>query len=112
MFIQTKDKKMFLFAGLWSGYKKPDGEMLYTTTIITTRANEMMEDIHDRMPVILDLEQAKAWVDSTVTDRTFLESLLQPYDSKKMTYYPVSTLVNHVKNDDMNCIQPQEEGIV
>lgn len=117
MYIQTKDRQMFLFAGLWSSYQKPDGTKLYTTTIITTSANEMMSDIHDRMPVILDLEQAKVWLDMNIKDRSVLQSLLQPYDSTKMTYHPVSTLVNKVENDVPQCIQPisdskQEEGFV
>lgn len=111
MYIQKDDKKMMLFAGLWSSYKKEDGTNLYTTTIITTEANELMSDIHDRMPVILDLNQAKAWIDPSVKDREFLQSLLKPYE-RDMTYYPVSRVVNSVKNETPECIVPMEEGLV
>ena len=42
------------FAGLWEGFKWPDGTVLRTFTIITTNANAMMAELHDRMPVILE----------------------------------------------------------
>lgn len=110
MLIQMKDKKMFLFAGLWSSHKRDDGSTLYTTTIITTKANEMMSDIHDRMPVILDKNQALEWLDYTVTNTKNLQTLLHQYNSDKMTYHPVSSIVNNAKNDTIECMQPIQEN--
>lgn len=54
---------------------------MYTCTIITTKPNELMEDIHDRMPVILTDENEKEWLNPKNTDLDYLQSLLQPYDA-------------------------------
>jgi putative SOS response-associated peptidase YedK len=110
MLIQLKDRRMFMFAGLWSSFKRDDGSILYTTTIITTKANEMMSDIHDRMPVILDAESAFQWLDETETDPTTLQDLLVQYRDEDMTFFPVSSIVNNAKNDSIECIKPLQEN--
>lgn len=105
MYIKVDDQEMFMFAGLWSSYKKEDGSTLYTTTIITTEANELMSDIHDRMPVILNPEQAKQWLKRD-QDSGVLQSLLTQYPSNKMSYYEVSPYVNKAGNEGIECITP------
>ena len=55
------------FAGLWDRWKMNDQELV-TCTIITTRANKMISPIHERMPVILDEEARRTWLDHTITD--------------------------------------------
>ncbi len=50
------------FAGLWEGFKWPDGIALRTFTILTTNANASMAELHDRMPVILEPEDWSAWL--------------------------------------------------
>ena len=60
-----KDQSIFPIAGLWSTYVKPDGTKHFSTTIITTQANELMREIHNtkqRMPVILKKEDEKLWL--------------------------------------------------
>ena len=52
--IARQDGQPMAFGGLWEGSKWPDGTVLRTFTIITTNANSMMGDLHDRMPVILE----------------------------------------------------------
>jgi putative SOS response-associated peptidase YedK len=56
--IVPSDGTPVAFAGLWEGWKGPDGETLRTFTIVTTEANADMARLHNRMPVILELE---AW---------------------------------------------------
>ena len=102
--VLMKDKKIFPIAGLWSTYTKSDGSKLYTTTIITTQANELMTDIHDRMPVILSEDNKKKWLDPHVSDLDQLKSMLKPYASSFMYAYPVSDIVNNSKNDMKECI--------
>jgi hypothetical protein len=47
----------FGIARIWEGWRHPEsGELLRTFCIITTSANELLDDIHDRMPVILPPE--------------------------------------------------------
>ena len=101
-----KNRQPFAFAGLWDVWKTPEGDTLLSFTIITTRANELMERIHDRMPVILHEKDEAKWLDPEFKDTEKLSSLLQPYPSEQMVAYKVSTIVNSPKNDTPSCIEP------
>lgn len=78
------DHEVFGFAGLYDSWRTPSGEMLYTYTIITTTANELVTHAHDRMPVILPRDKEEAWIDPSVEDPFFLQSLLEPYPAELM----------------------------
>ena len=101
-----KSRDPFAFAGLWDAWKTPEGEMLLSFTIITTTANELMEPIHDRMPVILHEKDEGMWLDPQLNDSEKLSTLLKPYPSNEMGAYKVSTIVNSPKNDTPKCIEP------
>ena len=107
--ILKKDEKLFPMAGLWSTFTKDDGSKLHTCTIITTEANELMKDIHERMPVILDDDSLKTWLNPRVTNLYELSKLLRPYDAKQMKSYAVSHVVNSSKNETADCIKPLSE---
>jgi putative SOS response-associated peptidase YedK len=100
-----QNEQPFAFAGLWETWDK-HGETLYTCTIITTKANELVGMIHDRMPVILPQEWHDAWLDPKLEDTDYIKSLLQPYPAEEMKMYEVSTIVNSPKNDVADCIKP------
>lgn len=106
MRIRLKSGELFAFAGLWSRWVSPEGQAIHTCTIITTRPNELMKDIHDRMPVILRKEDEDAWLDPRNQDTEYLRQFLEPYDGKQMEAYEVSTVVNSPKNDGPECIEP------
>lgn len=94
---------IFAFAGLWSYWNAPEGNTIYSCSIITTGANGYLRDIHDRMPVILTQEeQFEKWLG--VSGPGELKQLLQPYDGK-MVAYAVSTMVNSPKNDNEKLIE-------
>ncbi|MFB4165406.1 SOS response-associated peptidase [Alteribacillus sp. JSM 102045] len=97
--IYLKNEKVFGFAGLWEKWTNDQGEDVFTCTIITTKANEFMRDIHDRMPVILSKANEKVWLDPAVQNTEELTSLLTPLDSSLMTAYQVSSDVNNPKNN-------------
>ena len=63
-----------------------------------------MEPIHNRMPVILPRDVEQVWLDESITDSTFLKSLLTPYSSDQMMAYEVSPFVNSVKNIGPECL--------
>src|SRR5699024_6651377 len=65
--IQLKSEESFAFAGLWDNWET-EGEVIHSCTIITTKPNNLMSDIHNRMPVILPKEDEKAWLDRTNED--------------------------------------------
>ncbi|MEH7356967.1 SOS response-associated peptidase [Neobacillus drentensis] len=105
MRIKLKSNELFAMAGIWEGWKSPDGKTLYTCSVITTGPNELMKDIHDRMPVILKREDEKIWLDPGISDTTSLKPLLVPFDENEMETYEVSSLVNSPKNNSIELIQ-------
>lgn len=105
MRIMMKNEELFSFAGLFDTWSGPEGEKIHTCTIITTRPNEVVKDIHDRMPVILHQEDEAIWLDRERYDTSLLQSLLVPYDPDQMRAYPVSSMVGSPRNDVPECIQ-------
>jgi putative SOS response-associated peptidase YedK len=96
----------FGFAGLWTGRRDPEsGDWLRTCTIITTKANDLVAPVHDRMPVILPRASEDAWLDREVAVEEAL-ALLQPYPPGAMQAADASMLVNSVKNDDERLLDP------
>src|SRR6266478_8756655 len=77
-------------------------------TILTTTPNPLLADIHDRMPVILHLENHDLSLDPAIRDTISVSEMLRPFDPVLMRSYPVSTRVNHVVNDDAECAKPLE----
>jgi putative SOS response-associated peptidase YedK len=100
-----KSERPFAFAGLWEKWDK-HGDSMYTCTIITTKANELVKEIHERMPVILPKEWEEVWLDPAIDDTEYLKSLLRPYPAEEMKMYEVSTAVNSAKNDVEECVKP------
>ena len=106
MWIGLKSKRPFAFAGLWEHWKAAEGEPLETCTIITTAPNELMQAIHNRMPVILSPASYDQWLDPTVQQVEPLKALLRPYSGEELMAYPVSTLVNNPRHDVPQCLEP------
>lgn len=98
-YIYPKGADLFAFAGITERWNGPDGPV-YTCAIITTDANELMQEIHDRMSVILKPDDHAAWLDPDNQAMAELKALLKPYPSKAMAAHPVSTRVNAPKNND------------
>lgn len=94
--IRLKNGEVFAFAGLWDRWEQ-NGEKMQTCTIITTEANPLMKEIHDRMPVILTRETEKIWLDRNAGEEA--KKVLTPYDHHEMEAYPISSLVNSPKNE-------------
>src|SRR5262245_43430702 len=76
-FYQVDGGKPFAFAGLWETWHG-DGDPLETCAILTTDANDLAKQVHNRMPVILTGEQAFAWIDREISDEAALEQMLKP----------------------------------
>ena len=105
-YVRLKSGEPFGFAGLWERWAGPSGETIHSCTIITTTPNELMADIHHRMPVIVPREAEERWLDPTVEDPQKVLPLLQPYAEGELEAYAVSTLVNSPRNDMAACIEP------
>ncbi len=97
------DDSVFAFAGLWERWRDPAGEVVETCTILTTKPNSLVADVHDRMPVILKSEDYDLWLDPGVTDAALVADCFKPIEPRLMKQYPVSTRVNRAENDDQDC---------
>ena len=94
---------VFAFAGLWDRWRDPKNNILETCTILTTRPNSIVADVHDRMPAILQSEDYERWLDPGITDAATVLDCLKPFDGGLMKKYPVGPRVNRPENDDEEC---------
>jgi putative SOS response-associated peptidase YedK len=98
--IRIKDEPIMSVAGVWEHWKSQEtGEVVNSFSIITTAANTFMQNIHDRMPVILDRKDEPEWLDPENDDTDKLKALLKPCPSDWLDAYEVSTLVNSPRNN-------------
>jgi putative SOS response-associated peptidase YedK len=104
-YITLKKGGLFSFAGLYEVWRDAEGKELKTFTIITTTPNELMEPIHNRMPVILERDVEGLWLDEDAPPEGLL-SLLTSYPAHKMTAFPVSDKVNKPIDNDESLIMP------
>jgi putative SOS response-associated peptidase YedK len=104
--IALKDNSIFAFAGPWERWKdKATGHLLETYTIVTTDPNELVEPLHNRMPVILAPRDYERWL--APADPAHLPiDLLRPFPAEGMTAWKVSNAVGNVKNDEPGLIVP------
>ena len=112
-YIHRRDGEPLALAGLWATWRDPEsGERIRTCTIITSAANELVADVHDRMPVALPREAWAEWLDPDIGEVSDLQELLRTYPAAAMAMHPVSTLVNKVQNNVPELIVPLETGAV
>jgi putative SOS response-associated peptidase YedK len=107
-FIHLKDSPLFGFAGLYDHWKDPTGKEVLSYTIITTKANDMLRPLHERMPVILTPEEEEAWLDAEQYPVNDVVGFLKPYPADKMEAYPVSKDVNSARIDSPDLIKRRE----
>lgn len=110
-YIFLKSQEPFAFAGLWETWKSPEGETVKSCTILTTKPNEFMEPIHNRMPVILSGETEALWLDPMTEEPDVLQPLIQPAPAELMESRIVSSLVNSPKNNSPECVVPITGGL-
>jgi putative SOS response-associated peptidase YedK len=98
MYMTPTDGRGLAFAGLYE-FWGPPGETLTTCTIITTPAQGVLAEIHDRMPLVLPSGAWARWLDPAITDPA---DLLVPWDEARGAHLelrPVATTVNRVENN-------------
>ena len=100
--ISRQEQQLFSFAGLWE-YWEHEKETIYSCTIITTAANNLMRPIHHRMPVIIDNSNINQWLDKQAS-LEIIQQLLVSDDYQNMRLTPVSDWVNSPLHNDKNCL--------
>jgi putative SOS response-associated peptidase YedK len=102
--IARADGTMLAFAGLWEGWRSPDGDVLRTFAIITTDANAQMSALHSRMPVILEKADWPLWLGEADSGA---EMLLRPAAEGVLRIWPVDKRVGNVRNDGPELLEPE-----
>jgi len=112
-FIRPKGGGTLAMAGLYEIWRDPskdddaDDRFLWTCTVITTDAPDDLGKIHDRMPLMVEPDRWAAWLDPR-TDKDSVLDLLVPAAPGRLEAYPVSTMVNAVKNNGPELVEPLE----
>lgn len=110
MFITLPDERPFAFAGLWDIWqdKSEPGSVYCSCTIITRETVGDLRKIHDRMPVVLQPDSYKAWMDHDGYKIESLQEILSRNSVTEFAFYPVSKNVNAVRNNEPGNIEPVE----
>ena len=113
--IRMHDDGPFLMAGIWDRWRDKtadetadETEPLETFSILTTAANRIASEIHDRMPVILGPNDYDRWLDPELENVEDLSYMFEPYDAREMRLDAVSTRVNSARNDDPGCVEIEQ----
>jgi putative SOS response-associated peptidase YedK len=108
--IHTPADAPLAFAGLWAPWKDPaTGRWLLSASVVTTAANSTVSELHNRMPVILDGDAWRLWLDPDVRDEGLLMSLLEPAPDELLELVPVSPLVNNANNEGAGLLITHDE---
>jgi putative SOS response-associated peptidase YedK len=104
--IAMKDGSPFAIAGIWEGWRHPEtGEIIRTFAVIIIEANELVAEIHNRMPVIIAPENYDRWLSPIEPDP---RDLLAPYPSEPIVMWPISMRVNAPRNDSEDMLERVE----
>ncbi len=107
-FFAPAGDDLMSFAGLWERWDGGDGTV-ESCTILTTGPNELMEPIHNRMPVIVTPDDYDLWLDTGSRDMEHLERLFSPVEPSFLTVRPVSTRVNSPRNEGSGLIEAVDD---
>jgi putative SOS response-associated peptidase YedK len=112
-FIRPKDGGVLAMAGLYEIWRNPEvaadddeGSFLWTCAVITTRAEDDLGHLHDRMPMLVEAERYDDWLDASAIEGDDLLDLLVPAAPGRLEAVPVSTAVNDVRHQGPDLIEP------
>ncbi len=103
-YISRKDEALLAIAALWETWASPNGEVVHSCCMITSPANQLTEQFHNRMPVILSEEAQNIWLENNyIPDR--ITSILTSYPSNDLICYPVTTKMNNWRYDHSDAVK-------
>ncbi len=106
--IERVDRDPYAYAGLWETWIPSEGDARVTCTILTTEANDVVGEIHDRMPVMLEPDQEATWLNGADVDE--LQAVCDPYPDEELRAHPVSKRVNNPENDSPELLEEIDIG--
>jgi putative SOS response-associated peptidase YedK len=101
--IARTDGDPMAFAGIWEGWRSPEGDILRSFAIVTTTANAQMVALHERMPVILEQADWPGWLGEAEID---FSTMLRPSADGVLRIWPVGKRVGNVRNDGPELLAP------
>lgn len=115
VYLRRADGEPMAMAGLWERWRPRDRRddataMVRSFTIVTGEPNELVADVHDRMPVLLPRQAWDDWLDPDNDDLEALARLLVPAPAALLVLHPVSSAVNHVDAQGPELVEPVDEG--
>ncbi len=111
-YIFRQDGAPLALAGLWEHWhSEEEGRDVESCAIITTSANTLVGRLHDRMPVILEPDDFRLWLDPQEESPEKLTTLLRPSGEDVLEMYPVSKYVNKAQNEGAQCIERNRERL-
>ena len=105
-YFKNKNDDLLAIAALWDRWQSPEGELIQSCCLITTSANDLMAPVHNRMPVLLDNDSMKEWMDNSQCNQSELLTLLKPYSGSDLMCYPVTTKMNNSRFTLHESIEP------
>lgn len=105
-FIRLLSNELMAIAGIYSIWESESGRNVYSCSMITTKANPLIQPVGNRMPVILEPEDYDSWLVHEPLDENTLNNLVKPFPMSKMAVNRVSEDVNNTDNDNPKLIQP------
>lgn len=111
-FVRPKDGGVLAMAGLYEIWRDPTraeddpDRFRWTCTVITTQAEDAVGHIHDRMPLMVERDRWAAWLDPAPASTDDLLALLQPAAPGRLDAFPVAVLVNNVRNNGPELLDP------
>lgn len=103
-YIRPVGDELFGLAGISERWNGPDGPVR-TVSLITTEPNELMREIHDRMPVIVERDEYAAWLDPANQDTAKLTTFIRSFPAEQMEAYPVSKAVSNARSEGAELIR-------
>jgi putative SOS response-associated peptidase YedK len=111
-YITRRDGRALAMAGLYEFWRDPSADpedrdaWLWTSTVLTTTAEDDVGRIHDRMPLMVPPERWAEWLDPANDDTAAAADLLVPASPGALDAWPVATLVNNVRNNGPELVDP------
>lgn len=110
-YLRRNDSRPLAIAGLFERWRSESGDWLMSCTVITTAASGGLDQIHERMPLVIEDEDLECWLARRELSPADRRRLLAPVDPGRLLGRAVRNRVGNVRNDDPELLEPAEPGL-
>jgi len=106
------DDSVFLMAGIWERWTGEENQSFESYTVLTTQANALIAQYHDRMPVILSGDKIEQWLETDMSKLSLAEqaNFYQPFNPQRMASRHANPCVNNTKTEGPECLEESKGG--